>query len=81
MNKPSDVDELKKLAEKINERYPEFGGVEDSMIAVVEQMSDREDMFCKAGDMFKVGSARPVDPSRQRFKAVACKGRNRKRRR
>ena len=73
MNKPSDTEELKKLAEEIDARYPEFGGVEGSMRSLAEQMSDREDMF-----ICNYGSIKSVDPSRRRFEAVACKGRNRK---
>lgn len=73
MNEKLNQEELKKFAAEIDAKYPEFGGVEDSMRGLAEQLSEREEMFCSNLDIFKNDSANSVEPSRQRFKAVACK--------
>lgn len=44
-----------------------------------EKLLDCEDRFSCGGELFKLGSEKTSDPSRRRFEAVACKGRNRKR--
>lgn len=86
MNKQLNEEELKKFTEKIDGGCPvAIESVKESMQALAghlaEQLSDAVDTFNEAAKIFKTGSVKQVDPSRQRFKAVACKARNRKKRR
>lgn len=84
MNKQLNEEELKKFAEEIgSDCLVAIESAKESMQALAghlaEQLSNAVDTFSQMADTIKVGSAKQVDPSRQRFKEVACKGRNRKR--
>ena len=86
MNKQLNEEELKKFAKEIGaDCLVAIESVKESMQALAghlaEQLSDIVDTFNEAAKIFKTGSVKQVDPSRQRFKAVACKAHNRKKRR